>query len=62
MWFNEFVDLPPTVYPKAADCVFDSTARNRYGFELAPAPRIPWWPIAIVGALVFAGMVGMCRR
>jgi hypothetical protein len=39
--------------------------RNRYGFEFAPAPVIPWppWSIAIVGALVFAGVVNwVCRK
>lgn len=39
--------------------------RNQWGFELAPAPQIPYlfWPLAIVGALVFAHVVnGMCKK
>lgn len=30
--------------------------RNKWGFEIQPAPKIPWllWPLAIVGALLLA--------
>lgn len=57
-------DLPYTFYPSNAG-EWWGQPRNEYGFELAPPPRIPYllWPIAIVGALVFAHWVNqVCKR